>query len=510
MGFKEAMQEYGKEITASFRCYDVTEEGSVDENSYVEYGDDSIVSMRFHYEGALLKSVMRCLDVEVKRDANSNIGINSFLKNVRFGVKAPGDADYSYKEYGTYIVKDMKIDEEQDTILLECYDLMLMSMVPYDLPYNDGRFTLNDFLWDICARFGWERGFDGEEYANKNFRLEENNLYDESFTFRDVLDDIAEATASIVAFVGDTLTLIQPTYKGVYFDTSNLKSLKTGEEYGPINSVVLSRSPQEDNIYKRDEDSVAANGLTEIRIENNQIIDHNRDGALYPIYIVLVGWKYALYDLESFGIGCIDLGDLFDFRTPDGEYHRTIMLCDDLLINQGVTEKCYLEAPAATETDYKAASTTDRMLNQTVLKVNKQEQTITGLVSKTQALDNSVNGLNGTVTKMSEILMDEEKVSVKITEAINGIDSVETSTGYTFDKDGLRIAKSDSPMENLLDNTGMYVNRDNEIILQANQDGVEALNLTSKQFLIVGDNSRFENYDNGTGSRRTACFYIGG
>jgi hypothetical protein len=150
------------------------------------------------------------------------------------------------------------------------------------------------------------------------------------------------------------------------------------------------------------------------------------------------------------------------------------------------------------------------MINQTVLKVNKQEGTITGLVSKTQELDSSVNGLSGTVTKMSRVLMDEEKVAVKISEAIAGIDSVETSTGYTFDKEGLRIAKSDSSMENLLDNTGMYVKRENEVILQANQDGVEALNLTSRQYLIVGDNARFENYNNGTGSNRTACFYIGG
>ena len=54
----------------------------------------------------------------------------------------------------------------------------------------------------------------------------------------------------------------------------------------------------------------------------------------------------------------------------------------------------------------------------------------------------------------------------------------------------------------------MYVTRTDEEILTANNEGVSAINLHSKQFLIIGDNSRFENYDNGDDSSRTACFYI--
>ena len=65
-------------------------------------------------------------------------------------------------------------------------------------------------------------------------------------------------------------------------------------------------------------------------------------------------------------------------------------------------------------------------------------------------------------------------------------------------------------MHNTLDNKGMYVRKNNEDILVADSEGVNAINLTARQFLIVGDNARFENYSNGTDSKRTACFYIGG
>ena len=114
-----------------------------------------------------------------------------------------------------------------------------------------------------------------------------------------------------------------------------------------------------------------------------------------------------------------------------------------------------------------------------------------------------------------EILSNQINITVteteqKIKDAVDGIDSVTTSTGYTFGADGLRIAKQGEQMENKLDNTGMYVTRDNVPILTANNQGVTALNLTAHQYLIVGQNSRFEDYTGDGGEARTGCFWIGG
>lgn len=55
----------------------------------------------------------------------------------------------------------------------------------------------------------------------------------------------------------------------------------------------------------------------------------------------------------------------------------------------------------------------------------------------------------------------------------------------------------------------MYVTRSEEEILTANNEGVNAINLTARQYLIIGKNSRIEDYTNGTDGNRTACFYIG-
>lgn len=506
MGFKEAINEYGKQITASF-VY-----------SGVIYKDEQILSMNPHYEGSLLKTVMKCLDIELDGElleeptaivgiaiagkAVAGVGqateINT-IKYPRFGVKTD-DTDYSYIEFGSYLIKESKKDEESQTISLECYDYMLQSMIPYDLTldYTQG-VTVKDFLDAICDRLGWVKGY--TTFHNSDILIDEEK-YDISDTFRDALDDIAEVAGGMIGFVDDALSVIYPTDSGEVIDEESLKSLTIGKKYGPINSVVLSRTPQEDNIYRKDNDSIAQYGLTEIRIENNQIIDTHREDFMDGICDALMGLSFELYELESFGIGYLNFGDFFSIKTADGVEHKTLMLCDDFQITQGVNEESKLEEPEATTTDYSAASETDKTLRKTILRVDKQDNKITALVSKTDAMEAGL----AEVTKKAELIIDPESVDIKITEAISGIDSIETSTGYTFDKDGLNIHKDGEEMHNTLDNTGMYVRRNNDNVLVANNDGVNAINLTARQYLIIGNNARFEDYANG----RTACFYIGG
>ena len=512
MGFKEAINEYGKQITASFIYNGVI------------YKDEQILSMNPHYEGSLLKTVMKCLDIELDGElleetsaivglaiagkAVTGVGEITSSKNTimapKFGVKSASDTDYSYIEYGTYLIKEAKKDEGSQGISLECYDFMLQSMIPYDLSldYSQG-VTVKDFLDAICDRFGWKKGY--TTFHNSNVRIDEEK-YDLSDTFRDALDDIAEVAGGMIGFVGDALTVIYPTNSGDVIDEESLKSLTIGKKFGPINSVVLSRTPQEDNIYKQDADSIKENGLTEIRIENNQIIDTHREDFMDGICNALFGLSFELYELESFGIGYLNFGEFFAIKTADGVEHKALMLCDDLQITQGVTETSKLEEPKVTKTDYTAASETDKTLRKTILRVDKQDNKITALVSKT---DEMAGGL-AEVTKKAELIIDSDSVDIKISEAISGIDSIETSTGYTFDKDGLNIHKDGEEMHNTLDNKGMYVRKNNTDVLVADKDGVNAINLTARKFLIIGNNSRFEDFSNGTDSKRTACFYIGG
>ena len=98
-------------------------------------------------------------------------------------------------------------------------------------------------------------------------------------------------------------------------DTINEEYLKDvnvnfGEKYGPVNSIVLSRAGEADNVYLRDEESVTENGLCEIKIKENQIMNFNdRSDYLPDILEALDGLEYYLNDFSSTGITYFDLWD---------------------------------------------------------------------------------------------------------------------------------------------------------------------------------------------------------
>lgn len=89
-----------------------------------------------------------------------------------------------------------------------------------------------------------------------------------------------------------------------------------------------------------------------------------------------------------------------------------------------------------------------------------------------------------------------------------GVDKVVTSTGYRFTEEGLRVKKPGEEIDNKLDHTGMYVFRGSEVMLQANNLGVVATDVSVRNYLIIGDHSRLEDYNDGQDSNRTALFHL--
>lgn len=122
----------------------------------------------------------------------------------------------------------------------------------------------------------------------------------------------------------------------------------------------------------------------------------------------------------------------------------------------------------------------------------------------------SVSGLQAQVQRQSEdgkalsvLEQSAQALTLRIQKLEHGTERVRTQTGYTFDENGLRIQKSGQQMENTLDHTGMYVRRGSHLVLQANHDGVEAVDVTVRNYLQVGEHARLEDYSGGTG-----CFWI--
>ena len=145
----------------------------------------------------------------------------------------------------------------------------------------------------------------------------------------------------------------------------------------------------------------------------------------------------------------------------------------------------------------------------TALRRDSQEIVLEAEERLTQSIADVSNSVADLSSKV-EMKLDAEAVKIEIEKEISdGVDRVVTKSGYAFDEDGLSISKEGEEIKNKLDNTGMYVKKQDEEILTANKDGVKATDLHAKTFLIIGagnGRSRFEDY----GVDRTACFWIGG
>ena len=133
----------------------------------------------------LLKTVMKEVDFESKKQ----IGIGQEI-NVKSGVKV--NNEYEYIDYGNYSVYKSEYKAETDTYSHICYDKMLKTMIDYtplDITYP---INLREYITAIATKCGLEFADKNSAFANYNTSINEDHFSNGNYTFRDVLDYIAQ------------------------------------------------------------------------------------------------------------------------------------------------------------------------------------------------------------------------------------------------------------------------------------------------------------------------------
>ena len=399
--FKEQIKEMGREL-----------------DSIITYGDTVLGNEQLNavtpsFQGGILKSVMKQLDI----DSNVPIPVGTIL-NYQFGVKVNGE--YEYLDFGNYVVKDVEKQEDTISYKITCYDKLLFSMKDYTKMPIIYPITIRSYINSLCSFLGIRFANNNDTFVNYNKTIP-NELYLDTngnsigYTFRDVLDELAQVTASTICLNdNDELEIRYINDTGDTIDEEFLKNVNVnfGERYGKVNSVVLSRSGESDNVYLRDEASVNTNGLTELKIVDNQIMNfNNRDEFLPEILGKLNGLEYYLNDFASTGIAYYDLCDRYNVKVGDNTY-SCVMFNDELLITQGLEENIFTEMPQETETDYTKADKTDRKINQTYLIVDKQNQQIEAVVSQTDEQNQKIAKVTQTVDELNSKISDIADITI--------------------------------------------------------------------------------------------------
>lgn len=178
---------------------------------------------------------------------------------------------------------------------------------------------------------------------------------------------------------------------------------------------------------------------------------------------------------------------------------------------QGKIEEAFPDdGPLTTAINRKIAET-NSLITKTAEEITLEVFSIkTDLSTATDDLQGQISDTEDRIGQLEQsvaLTVTQDQVNVSIKEAIDGINSITTETGYKFDKDGLYITQTESDTITVIDSTGLLVtDKSGNPVLTAQGDNVNAKNLNATTYLSVGGRARFENI----GTDRVGCFWIGG
>lgn len=403
--------------------------------------DDDLMRFKLEAKGSFLGTAG-------KKGTATIIGEHPELKDTRFlvylAVLNPSDSTWDEIELGSFDVFQVAVDYDKGSTVVTFYDPMMMAAItPYNLSSEDFPVTVEGLADKVAASLDMTVK-DMEGLPNVEYSITEN-LYAlmSGFTLRDVVDEIAKSTGTTARVSGRELQFIPYDVDTVDMELTkaNLRSYKSGELFGPINTVTLSRMPQNDNIAMRNSDSVEDFGANEVKIVNVEILDDARETLIEPIYDALVG-EDAVQTIEGFetkteGHGIYEVGDVIKLdldETVDGyaTYHTGMVTEIVLDISGGVSEVLKSVPPDPTNTDYASAGGIRKSIYNTELKVDKQNQTITSVVSRQDQIDQDIE------ENFSQVEQDIAAVITTI-QTTGGGNLIKNSVGYGKDTDGLLV-----------------------------------------------------------------------
>lgn len=474
-----------------------------------------------------------CQRLNVKlRDINRAISITTAnTLDIAYGV----ENEYVYPS-PLFYVTEVNRDENTNELSITAYDALYLAnahtVAELALPLN---YTIGTFAKACGTLLGIPMA--AQNVAEMDLAF--TTLYEGGANFsgaeslREALNAIAEATQTVY-YVDSNWQLV---FKRLDLEGAPVAELNR-ENYFSLESKTnrrLARITHTTELGDNVTVATTATGSTQYVRDNpfwnmREDIDTLIEAALANVG----GLTINQFSTSWRGNFLIEIGDKIAIVTKDGETVYSYLLNDTITYNGSfaqATEWNYEDNEAETEAN---PATIGDALRQTYARVDKQNKQIQLVVADADAnkeaisaLQVEANGISATVQKIeteandgfesinSDIATLTSKVDAAITaesvqlaiqqELADGVEKVVTTTGFTFDEAGLTVAKSGSEMTTTITEDGMLVFRDTEEVLRADNEGVKAEDLHATTYLIIGTNSRFENY----GTDRTGCFWIG-
>lgn len=440
--------------------------------------------------------------------------------------------------YPKLYVNECHRDENTNELSVTLYDKLYNASqhTVKELDIANKRYDIKGFV-SICASFLGVNsykivGVDDDVFSTL---YEAGANFDGAETIRDALNAVAEATQTIY-YLDEINTLI---FKRLDRDGEAVLTIEK-DDYISLDSktnrrlaTITHTTELGDNVFA----TTGSTGSTQY-VRDNPFWELREDiqTLVFNAVTAVANLTINQFNCSWRGNMLLEIGDKIALVTKNDETVTSYVINDVVTYDGSFKEETqwsYKTEETETESN---PSTLGEALKQTYARVDKANkridmvvsdvdanrgamasltmnvdsitQTVTGLTNNTNS---SIEGINEEIAKLYnevESKMTEEAFEIAVNKKLkeDGTTKVVTSTGFKFDENGLRVSKSNSEMETTITEDGMRIYKDGDEVLTADNTGVNAKNLHATTYLIIGTNSRFEDYN----GNRTGCFWIGG
>ena len=497
-------------------------DGDLKEFKIERVGDNS----KFFGFGISQKANVKVRDVSGSKNITTANTLKPYLNNLT--------------SFPTFKVSEVHRDENTNELSITAYDALYQASAHTVSEVALTSYSVLDFIYacaEVLGIYSVVISENVDDYACFDTYYENGANFEGTETIREALDAAAEATQCIYYLnASDELVFKRLDKDGeAALDITKSDYITLSSKTNRKLTHLVSATELGDNL----EVSTTEIGSTQY-IRDNPFWDLREDRAtlLENALAAVGGLLINQFECSWRGNYLLEIGDKIGLTTKDNKVVYSYVL-DDLVEYSGAYSQTTQWSYSENESESAATPTNvGDVIKQTFAKVDKVNKQIDIVVSESQANSEAIaaiglntQGISATVSEMKQntttqidALGDEvatltNKVAATMTpenvqilienEMAGGMDKVTTRTGYTFDEMGLTISKTDSEMETQITEDGMTVAKNDETVLVADNQGVKAANLHATTYLIIGTNSRFEDYINNDGEARTGCFWIG-
>lgn len=262
------------------------------------------------------------------------------------------------------------------------------------------------------------------DFLNKDINIPSEVFFGYDATCGDVITAVAQASCTF-ATINRENKLEFRWFRNVDFTIplDNQYKYPTIETaYGPINSLVLAREPQNDNVYIQDDESIKSNGLTELKFSDNPFLDIDRYTSRNAIWNRVNGFKYIPFIASVPGQFHLDIGDVIKLQIEDGAYINAYMMNHSMSYAGGIKSEFSTPALTKSQINYSVASTLESKILRTELTVDKIKGEIN---SRIQEITNKIENIDTSLYRAfmisdATVLNEQNKSIVLSCQVVNG------------------------------------------------------------------------------------------